>query len=91
MTESEDTGIPQGSDKDEIKSKEAHPETAIEETERQVEQNVAEKASEGQTEAKIILEKDLLTGGQVSWPITIKGNPHLLVAGLPGMERRLAS
>ncbi len=35
----------------------------------------------------IVLGKDLLSGGDVSWSISIKGNPHLLVAGLPGMGK----
>ena len=30
---------------------------------------------------------DVLTGAEVRWPLTIKGNPHLLVAGLPGMGK----
>lgn len=30
---------------------------------------------------------DVLTGTEVRWPLTIKGNPHLLVAGLPGMGK----
>ena len=30
---------------------------------------------------------DMLTGAEVRWPLTIKGNPHLLVAGLPGMGK----
>jgi DNA phosphorothioation-dependent restriction protein DptH len=30
---------------------------------------------------------DLLTGAEVRWPLTVKGNPHLLVAGLPGMGK----
>lgn len=30
---------------------------------------------------------DVLTGAEVRWPITVKGNPHLLVAGLPGMGK----
>jgi hypothetical protein len=38
-------------------------------------------------EPKIILGTDLLTSAEVSWPITIKGNPHLLVTGLPGMGK----
>ncbi len=33
------------------------------------------------------LGKDLLTGSDVRWPLTVKGNPHLLVAGLPGMGK----
>lgn len=39
------------------------------------------------SEITIVLGKDLLTSGEVSWPITIKGNPHLLMAGLPGMGK----
>ena len=35
----------------------------------------------------ILLGTDLLTGSEVRWPLTIKGNPHLLVAGLPGMGK----
>lgn len=35
----------------------------------------------------VLLGKDLLTGSDVSWPISIRGNPHLLVAGLPGMGK----
>ncbi len=38
-----------------------------------------------QVEPSIVLGTDLMTGAKVSWPLTIKGNPHLLVAGLPGM------
>ena len=30
---------------------------------------------------------DVLTGDEVRWPLTIKGNPHLLIAGLPGMGK----
>jgi len=30
---------------------------------------------------------EVLTGAEVRWPLTIKGNPHLLVAGLPGMGK----
>ena len=35
----------------------------------------------------IALGVDGLTGGDVQWPLTIKGNPHLLIAGLPGMGK----
>ncbi len=35
----------------------------------------------------IILGEDSLTGSSVLWRLTIKGNPHLLVAGLPGMGK----
>jgi len=38
-------------------------------------------------DVSIVLGKDLLSGGDVSWSISINGNPHLLVAGLPGMGK----
>jgi DNA phosphorothioation-dependent restriction protein DptH len=30
---------------------------------------------------------DVLSGVEIRWPLTVKGNPHLLVAGLPGMGK----
>jgi DNA polymerase III delta prime subunit len=30
---------------------------------------------------------DILTGAEVRWPLTVRGNPHLLIAGLPGMGK----
>lgn len=30
---------------------------------------------------------DAISGGEVRWPLTVKGNPHLLIAGLPGMGK----
>lgn len=35
----------------------------------------------------VCLGTDLLTGAEVRWSLTVKGNPHLLVAGLPGMGK----
>jgi hypothetical protein len=35
----------------------------------------------------LCLGADALTGTDVSWSLTIKGNPHLLIAGLPGMGK----
>jgi hypothetical protein len=35
----------------------------------------------------VCLGMDILTGAEVRWPLTVKGNPHLLVAGLPGMGK----
>jgi DNA polymerase III delta prime subunit len=35
----------------------------------------------------LLLGTDILTGSEVRWPITVRGNPHLLVAGLPGMGK----
>lgn len=42
---------------------------------------------EGSDALSIGLGTDLLTGTEVCWPLTVKGNPHLLVAGLPGMGK----
>ena len=33
------------------------------------------------------LGTDALTGADVRWALTVKGNPHLLIAGLPGMGK----
>jgi DNA phosphorothioation-dependent restriction protein DptH len=38
-------------------------------------------------EPSVCLGIDLLTGSEVRWGLTVKGNPHLLVAGLPGMGK----
>ena len=35
----------------------------------------------------IALGADTLVGTDVQWSLTIKGNPHLLIAGLPGMGK----
>lgn len=35
----------------------------------------------------VCLGTDLLTGAEVRWALTLQGNPHLLVAGLPGMGK----
>ena len=35
----------------------------------------------------IALGADSLTGADVQWPLTVRGNPHLLIAGLPGMGK----
>lgn len=35
----------------------------------------------------IRLGTDLHANGDVRWPLTIRGNPHLLIAGLPGMGK----
>jgi hypothetical protein len=36
---------------------------------------------------RIVLGTDSRTGNEVFWPLTTQGNPHLLVAGLPGMGK----
>jgi DNA polymerase III delta prime subunit len=40
-----------------------------------------------ENDRSVCLGTDLLTGSEVRWPLTVKGNPHLLVAGLPGMGK----
>jgi DNA polymerase III delta prime subunit len=35
----------------------------------------------------ISLGVDTITGEEVRWSLTVKGNPHLLIAGLPGMGK----
>lgn len=56
---------------------------------------LAEAAENGNEDRKsdedkplsIALGKDSFTGTEVSWPLTVRGNPHLLAAGLPGMGK----
>ncbi|MFZ1757405.1 MAG: hypothetical protein WAU10_26900, partial [Caldilineaceae bacterium] len=38
-------------------------------------------------QGSICLGKDLFDGSEIQWSLTIKGNPHLLIAGLPGMGK----
>ncbi len=33
------------------------------------------------------LGTDILTNTEVNWPLSVRGNPHLLIAGLPGMGK----
>jgi len=35
----------------------------------------------------VCLGTDLVTGSEVRWPLTGKGDPHLVIAGLPGMGK----
>ena len=35
----------------------------------------------------VCLGTDAFTDTEVHWPMTVKGNPHLLIAGLPGMGK----
>ena len=35
----------------------------------------------------IVLGTDAFAGNEVSWPLAVEGNPHLLVTGLPGMGK----
>ncbi len=56
---------------------------------RQPESFPAPKAGQqtGTAEPVIVLGTDLQTEKPVTWPLTVKGNPHLLIAGLPGMGK----
>ncbi len=38
-------------------------------------------------EPSVIFGTDLLSGSEVEWRITVKGNPHLMIVGLPGMGK----
>lgn len=38
-------------------------------------------------ETSVVLGQDHFTENDVNWPLTVKGNPHLLVAGLSGMGK----
>ena len=46
-----------------------------------------ESGQSGSVPPLITLGTDTLTEAKVSWPLAIKGNPHLLIAGLPGMGK----
>jgi DNA polymerase III delta prime subunit len=41
----------------------------------------------GERTPSVCLGTNLHSGTEVHWPLTVKGNPHLLVAGLPGMGK----
>jgi len=45
------------------------------------------EAEDASAEPSIGLGTNILTGAEVNWPLWIKGNPHLLIAGLPGMGK----
>ncbi len=38
-------------------------------------------------EPSVCLGTDTLTSAEVAWPLSVKRNPHLLIAGLPGMGK----
>ena len=47
----------------------------------------ADSGNERETSPRIELGSDARTGEEVRWELTVKGNPHLLLAGLPGMGK----
>ncbi len=60
---------------------------ALGESQRQTADRPHIPTDAGGSERSACLGIDLLTGSEVRWPLTVKGNPHLLVAGLPGMGK----
>lgn len=66
----------------------ANPETEPEGTRNEdLELDTLRRAGPDDNAPAIVLGTDSLTGADVLWPLTIKGNPHLLLAGLPGMGK----
>ena len=47
----------------------------------------ASVADEKSAEPSVRLGTDSLTNAEVGWPLSVRGNPHLLIAGLPGMGK----
>ena len=58
-----------------------------ESTESNSRADTAEDQIAGSRPPSILFGTDGITNTEVRWPLTIKGNPHLLVAGLPGMGK----
>lgn len=60
-----------------------------------VEDQGADQAATSETDSQkssnaipsVCLGKNLHSGAEVRWPLTVRGNPHLLLAGLPGMGK----
>lgn len=46
-----------------------------------------ESYPESRRSPDVCLGTNLLSGAEVRWPLTVQGNPHLLLAGLPGMGK----
>jgi len=43
--------------------------------------------SPSQMESSIVLGNDVETGQDVCWDVSVRGNPHLMIVGLPGMGK----
>jgi DNA polymerase III delta prime subunit len=50
-------------------------------------QGASEEAGGSCPALELRLGSDVATGSPVTWKVTVSGNPHLLVAGLPGMGK----
>jgi DNA phosphorothioation-dependent restriction protein DptH len=66
---------------------EAQEETSQDELQAMITNPELRGHNEDHSGPSVRLGTDLLTGSGVRWPLTVKGNPHLLVAGLPGMGK----
>src|SRR5262249_19243085 len=62
-------------------------ETGASETDDSLDIHAAPEEAQSLDRSAIVLGSDLLSGVPVHWSLTIKGNPHLLVCGLPGMGK----
>lgn len=65
----------------------AEEETSPDEPQTQMSGSSDPEASTSHSEPSLSLGTQLFTGSEVRWPLTVKGNPHLLLAGLPGMGK----
>ena len=65
------------------------PDTDAEATESLATPETTDEGSSGEANnlPTIRLGTDAVTNTEVHWPLTIEGNPHLLIAGLPGMGK----
>ena len=54
---------------------------------REMEKTLVPFASDNVVPSVVCLGQDLYTGSDVQWQLAIKGNPHLLLVGLPGMGK----
>lgn len=63
------------------------PDKAVDSPPHTTSDGTSAQAQKCNDEPRIVLGNDILTSSEVAWPITIKGNPHLLMVGLPGMGK----
>ena len=57
------------------------------ESDRPVDVPDASRMDAGDASASVCLGTDTLTNAEVEWPLSVRRNPHLLIAGLPGMGK----
>ncbi len=60
---------------------------AVNQNEDQAEASQSEYRSSSDAIPSVCLGTNLHSGAEVRWPLTVRGNPHLLLAGLPGMGK----